>query len=280
VLSLALCLVNAHEAMAQSTRAVPFAEELALPRNTYRGALDPDGHTFRFFRKVTPDQEDYRILESVLANGVWGTPREISFSAHHSDLYPATTPDGMRLIITSYRRVPGDTSVHPNANVWISDRSADVWTEPRPLPGAETWSNYDSAPVITASGTVYYTSTSPDWRHTETRMVTADGRSEPFEAFNRVRAAAPISVHACEFSPDERLAVCDATERDTTTGRDNVDLWWSERTGDVWSPLARVVGDVNTPLVENFAMFTADGRELIFVRDFSGWWRVSIHAIR
>jgi hypothetical protein len=37
---------------------------------------------------------------------------------------------------------------------------------------------------------------------------------------------------------------------------------------------------VNTPLVENFAMFTADGRELIFVRDFSGWWRVSIHAIR
>lgn len=258
--------------------AEPFAVELALPGNTYRGALDPDGRTFRFFRKVTQGAEDYRIHESVLEGGRWSAPREISFSSTHSDLYPTTSPDGRLLVFASYRPVPGDTSSHPNANMWTAERLTDGWSEPRPLAGAATYARYDSAPLVLADGRVVYTSTSADWRQQETRVVVAGRASVIDSIFDRLRAQPEVSVHACTRTPDGDLAVCDATTQ--LAGESNVDLWWSRFDGRAWSPLRRIGGDVNTPGVENFALFTPDGRDLLFVRDFSGWFRVSADQLR
>jgi hypothetical protein len=132
---------------------------------------------------------------------------------------------------------------------------------------------------VLADGRVIYTSTSADWRQQETRVVTPGGVARVDTAFDRVRAQPGLDVHACARTPDGRIAVCDATTVDAQGGR-NVDLWWTTFDGHAWASLRRIGGDVNTAGVENFALFTPDGRDLLFVREFSRWWRVSVDQLR
>ena len=42
-------------------------------------------------------------------------------------LYPRRTP---HLVFASYRRAPGDTSVHPSASLWVAERTADGLARP------------------------------------------------------------------------------------------------------------------------------------------------------
>src|SRR5690349_6066545 len=102
----------------------PFEPDLLATDNVFRGTFAPDGRTFLFFRKVAAnrDDEDYRILQSRLVNGRWTAPTRVTLGGEFSDLYPTISPDGRRLVFSSYRPVPGDTTSHRNAHLWYVDR--------------------------------------------------------------------------------------------------------------------------------------------------------------
>jgi hypothetical protein len=145
-LSLALLSQSTAPGRAAPERAAPerFSPGVISSGNVYRGSFAPDGRTFYFFKKVVEGAEDYRIFVSRLAGDAWTTPERFLLGGEHSDMYPAITPDGRRMIFSSYRPAPGATAEKPNANLWYADRKGDGWGEPVFMAEASVAGTYHS----------------------------------------------------------------------------------------------------------------------------------------
>jgi hypothetical protein len=126
---------------------VELAPHLADSTKLFRGQFSPDGRELYYFKKVTPGQEDYRIFVSQLRNGAWSEPEKLLIAGEVSELYPTITPDGRRLVFSSYQPVPGDTSSHPNAHLYVAERRGNGWGAPVLQRAASRIGWYHSGPV-------------------------------------------------------------------------------------------------------------------------------------
>jgi len=253
--------------------------------NVFRGAFSPDGREFWFFRKVTEGEEDYRIFVSRKGDAGWSEPERVLLGGEFSELYPSISPDGGRMVFSSYRPVPGDTSDHPNANLWYVDRNPDgSWGAPVFMATASTLANYDNNPRFRSDGAIEFGSTTPDWS-TNTRLVTywdgtRYGPPEPditMDPWGDRRD--DMSVSSATLSPDGELAILDVRHRDAEGRLGPSDLWYSRRGEAGWSDPQPLEGGVNTPdAFENFVVFSPDGSEIHFVRGFHLYWRISTGA--
>jgi hypothetical protein len=248
--------------------------------NVFRGGFTPNGTSFYFFRKVTEGQEDYRIYRSTIEPEGWGEQVPVRLGeGEHSDLYPTVSPDGRRLVFSSYRPFPGDTASKPNANLWLSEWEGQSWGDPVPLTALSTVENYDAGPWFDDEGVLHWVSVAPDWRTRSPRLASElaeqgweeDDLLAPWADWRddlRVRGGRP--------SPDGRLMVLDVSV--LTGGRPGpTDLWISRRTESGWSEPIRLGETVNTPdEFENFEVFSPDGRYLYFVRGFATYYRVAV----
>lgn len=253
--------------------------------NVYRGAFDPTGRAFYFFRKMGAGEE-YRIFVTSRRAGHWSPPERV-FAGDYSDLYPTISPDGRRMVFTSYRAPPGDTGRAAKANLWYADRTANGWGPPRFMARASTPANYDAKPVYEAEGRVHFTSTLPDWQ-TRVHLVTrwdgsGFGPPEPDpRSLARQAWAFPDStryyVWDFEQSPDGSFALLEVSE--VVAGRRGPsDIWIAFPDADGWSP-PRPLEGVNSAGYDNFFLFSPDGADMLFVRDFSVYYRVPVSALR
>jgi WD40-like Beta Propeller Repeat len=251
--------------------------------SVYRGSFDPTGSAFYFFRRVADSGEDYRIFVSRFTDGHW-TDAERVFPGEYSDLYPTVSPDGSRMVLSSYRPLPGQTERARNANLWYADKLGDGWGPLHYLEQASTPANYDAGPVYQPDGSVQFSSTLPDWRTRFHRIThwegTAFGLPEPDPRFDG-RWVLPDSSryylwNAVE-SPDTSYAIFVVSEV-VGDRRQPSDLWIAFRTNEVWGRL-RPLDDLNTSGTENYAVFSRDGASLLFVRDFATYYRVSARAL-
>jgi hypothetical protein len=235
-----------------------------------------------FFRKVAAnrDDEDYRILESRLVDGHWTVPTRITLGGDFSDLYPTISPDGRRLVFSSYRPAPGDTSSHRNAHLWYADRVGDRWGTPVFMGKANLLGHYNSGPQFLADGSVHWTATTPDWRSQTSYITRWNGREysapEVFTTAERWRTATPDTrMSLAKLSADQSFAILEVAKVD---GRRQAppDLYVSYRRGTEWSEPRALVAGVNTGATENFVTISPDAKYLYFVRDFSGFYRVPL----
>lgn len=261
-----------------------FAPETVSVGNVYRGSFTPDGRSFYYFKQVTEGQEDYRLFRSDRTAGGWSAPIRVDLGGEHSDLYPAISPDGRRMVFASYRPLPGDTAAAPNANLWYAERVADGWSAPVFMAEASTRPNYDAKPYFGPDGGLYFESTTPDWETTHSLVTRWDGERypapAPFEAVERWRGwCADLHVWGGVLGPDGRFVV-HVSERDAETGRPGPsDQWVSVRGADGrWKEPARLGAGLNAPGYDNFTFFSADGTELFFVRDFDRFYRIPVAA--
>jgi hypothetical protein len=143
----------------QSSQIVPqvFGPGTLSTGEVYRGCFTPDGRAFYFFKKVTPDREDYRIFVSHQINGRWGAPDQVRLGGDFSDLYPAISKDGKRMVFSSYRPAPGDSSAKPNAHLWYVERERNGWGPPvfiatvNKLGHYHSWVEFGLSPAIGGS---------------------------------------------------------------------------------------------------------------------------------
>lgn len=276
---------SAQEAIMEATVFAPGTISIE-GGNVYRGAFTPDGREFWFFRKVTEGEEDYRIFVSRLSDdGSWGAPERVLLAGEYSELYPSISPDGGRMVFTSYRSVPGDTTGHPNANLWYVDRNPDgSWGTPVFMSAASTLANYDNNPRFRPDGAVEFGSTTPDWSRNDRFVTRWDGtRYGPPEPDPLPDAWAgwrdDVSISNATLSPDGTLAILDVREQDEEGRPGPSDLWFSRLDDGGWSEPERLAAGVNTPGdFENFAVFSPDGSTLHFVRGFHLYWRVPTEA--
>jgi hypothetical protein len=255
--------------------------------NVFRGQFSPDGQEFWFFRKVREGAEDYRIFVSRRSAGSWTEPVQISFGGpNESEMYPALSPDGQRLVFTSYRAVAGDTSDHPNANLWFVERRGDGWSEPVLMRGASTLDHYESQPWFDSSGALRFSSTTPDWRRQEKRQVpagadlaTARWQADPILAPWR-NWRSDHEVRHGNPSPDGSLMVLEVAPIDAQGRAGTTDLWISARQGAQWSEPRRLGESVNSPGFEAFVVFTPDGETMLFAREFRQYYQVPVAELR
>jgi hypothetical protein len=264
----------------------PFNNDLLATDNVFRGTFAPDGRTFLFFRKVAqnPRDEDYRIFESHLADGRWTRPTRVSLGGEFSDLYPTITPDGRRMIFASYRPAPGDTSSHKNAHLWYTDRQGDRWGTPVFMGKPSFLGYYNHAPIALADGSVFFAATTPDWRTQRTYLTRWNGReysaAEAYELADRWKNwRSDVAIWSARPSPDGSFALIEVSQLNAEQRRLPADLYVSFKRGADWSDPQPLRGGVNSGATENFAMVSPDMKQLVFVRDFSGFYRADLSKV-
>lgn len=285
-LMLALFLA-APTALSQSVEPEVFGAGVLSKGEVYRGCFTPDGRSFYFFKKVTGGQEDYRIFVSQLVGGKWSEPQRVKLGGEYSDLYPSISKDGRRMVFSSYRPAPGDTSAKPNAHLWYVARKGDGWGEPVFIAEASQLGHYHSWVEFAFDGGVYFRRTTPDWRTTETLVTRWKGGkyrvAEPVAALERWKNwRAEIRIAGGSFSPDGNVMFLDVATRNPQTGRGASDIWVSFRRdgkrGTDWTEPQRLGANINQDGFDVFPFFSPDGKELFFVRDFAAFYRISLAA--
>jgi len=243
--------------------------------NVYRGTFTPDGDTLYYFKNVTEGEEDYRVFRSHREGGSWSPPVRVTLGGDFSDLYPAITPDGRRMVFSSYRPAPGDTSSHPSAYLWYVERDGAAWGEPVFMAEASAWAQYHSQLIFDARGDLYFSRSGWDYRgHTEhvsrwdgSRYTPAD-TSPPWLALRgRVRHGQYLYETTPGYDGTFTLLVIGARNEGGRPGPP--DLYVSFRGDAGWADPRPLQNGVNTPATENFAFYGSEGRELYFVRDFA-----------
>ncbi|NOT62823.1 MAG: hypothetical protein HOP19_21655 [Acidobacteria bacterium] len=274
-------------ALSQSAEPEVFGAGILSKGEVYRGCFTPDGRSFYFFKKVTPGQEDFRIFISQLVGGKWSEPQRVKLGGEYSDLYPSISKDGRRMVFSSYRPAPGDTSAKPNAHLWYVDRKGDEWGEPIFMSGASQLGYYHSWVEFGFDGGVYFRRTTPDWRTTETLVTRWKGgkyrMAEPVAALERWKSwRAEIRIVGGSFSPNGNVMFLDVATRNPQSGRGASDIWVSfrrvgKRVSD-WSEPQPLGANINQEGFDVFPFFSPDGKELFFVRDFATFYRIPLAA--
>ncbi len=98
------------------------------------------------------------IMMMKIRDGRWTQPAFAPFSGpHEADFYddvPFVTPDNRRLFFTSKRPVGSETS--QKENIWFVERTADGWSEPRPVGTAVNAMRLHWQVSVANSGTLYF----------------------------------------------------------------------------------------------------------------------------
>lgn len=255
----------------------------------YSYTLSADGREFYFFKKVGDlRSEDYRIFRALRDGNGWTAPEQMRLGVDASDLYPSLSADGTRLVFASYRPVPGDTSAHPNAHIYLSRREGAGWSNPE-LVSASRIGYYHSGLQQRRDGTLTFRLTTPDWRTATNMELAWDG-----DAFAGQMTPAPVmpavqywrgfsgdSMHVwgAIMAPNGAalLQVSRVTQPNNrrSPARYLVSL---PRTDGSWSPLAPAGAGLGSGS-PNFAWFSADGCWFHFTADYSAFMRVPTAAV-
>ena len=283
---LGAALVSASAACTDPPRARQALPELVGAEtistgNVFRGTFTPDGDTLYFFKKVT-EGEDYRLFRSHRLAPGWSRPDRFTRGGEYSDLYPAITPDGRRMVFSSYRPAPGDTSAHPSAYLWYVAREGPSWGEPVFMAEASEWGHYHSQPIFDARGDLHFSRSGWDYEGHSEHVSRWDGARyrapDSSPGWLALRDLVPSGYHLYETTPgyDGSFAIVVLGARPDSGSAGPPDLHVSFRTDTGWTLPRPVSAGVNTPSAENFAFYGPGGRDLYFVRDFAAIYRVPL----
>jgi hypothetical protein len=259
-----------------------FAPGVISSGEVYRGSFSADGKSFYFFKRVG-EGEDYRIFMSNRSGDSWTTPQRVVLGGEFSDLYPAISRDGHRLIFSSYRPVPGDVSAKPNAHIWLTEWKGNSWSAPVFLKNVNRLGFYHSWVEFGPEGDLYFRQTSPDWKDHRTmiarRLENGFAPPEPFQPVERWRNwRSDFRLAGGSPSPDGNIVFLDVLRFDTNGHNVGSEIWISRRKGQDWTDPAPLGESINAAGSNLFPFFSPDGATLYFVRDFKAFYRVSLNA--
>jgi hypothetical protein len=279
--ALALLLLGSIGNQSEPQGPVVFGPGVLSSGEVFRGSFAADGNTFYFFKK-TGSGEDYRIYLSRRSGASWSVPEVVDLGGTFSDLYPAISRDGRRLVFSSYRPVPGAVpGAKPNAHLWYAERGASGWSTPVFMTRASTLGHYHSWVEFGFDGAVFFRRTTPDWKLTETLRVQWTGTEysspQPYVDAERWKGwRADVNVVGGSPGPDGRLVFLDVATKNPKTGRGASDIWVTIKRGQTWTEPAPLGGHVNSDGYDVFPFVSPDGRDLYFVRDFAAFYRVPL----
>jgi len=219
-------------------------------------AFTPDGKTLYFVRS-TPNFSLWTILVSHFVKGKWTTPEVAPFSGQYSDADPFITADGSHFYFISNR--PGAGSSTPNLDIWVMEKTATGWSDPKNVgapinsPGSEWY------PTIAANGTMYFGSDRQGGKGRtdiyRARMV--DGKYTEAENLGE-----PINTQFNEFepliAPDESFVIVMGGGR--ADARGGFDLYISYNRNGAWTKPVNLGDKINSTGNEYSPAISPDGK--------------------
>jgi hypothetical protein len=267
----------------QSVEPEVFGPGVLSVGEVFRGCFTLDGRTFYFFKKVTPGQEDYRIFVSHLVNGKWTEPERVRLGGDYSDLYPALSKDSKRLVFSSYRPAPADTSAKPNAHLWYVEREGAGWGPPVFMTEVNKLGHYHSGVEFGPDEAVYFRRTTPDWSSGQTLLTRWNGKEftapEPYELAERWKNwRANVRIVGASPGPDGKVVFLGVATRNPKTGQGASDIWVAFKQGKGWTDPKPLGPQINADGYETFPFFSPDKKTFYFVRDFATFYRLPLKA--
>jgi hypothetical protein len=230
-------------------------------------ALTPDGRTLYFLR-LAPDFSRWTILVSRLAGGRWTAPQVAPFSGQWQDADPSITADGQHLYFVSDRPLTPDGARRPDHDIWVMDRTAAGWSEPRHLPAPINSDADEWYPIALGNGAIYFGSQRPESAGGgDIYRATPDQQQQQQHGYTVENIGPPINTAAAEYeafvTEDERLMLITATRRPDSLG--DFDLYASRRQADGrWGEPVNLGPEVNSPTRELSPKLTPDGKSLLW----------------
>ncbi len=267
----------------------PFGPRLAAADSgrIYSYLLAADGLELYFFKRIGSAGENYRILRSRFAGSAWGSPEPVALGGDYSDLYPALSRDGTRLVFSSYRPAPHDTSSTPNAHLWMARRQGNGWGPPEFI-AASRLGHYHSGLRLDSQGTLRFRVTPPDWRTwRDVELAWADGAfapasveapADPAADYWRSRSGDSLHVWGALQVPGGHSLVKVSVVSRPNGRRAPAQFYLTSPRAGAWTPLVKAGGGLGDG-APNFPWVSADGCFVHYTRDYSEFMRVPLATV-
>jgi Tol biopolymer transport system component len=240
--------------------------------NVWGICFSPDGKT-AYFTKRDAVTNLKRIYETIKTEKGWSEPKIASFSTHE-DESPFINAQGTKLFFASYRPLPGgSTSQKYDSNIWYVDKTAEGWSQPKPITGkinqstieGNSWpAGYEAGPVTDEKGNLYYWAKSSQTNVTSLYFApfkTDSTFENPIElielsSFNHFDSSPTLS-------PDGNILFFVSDNR--TGGLGGSDIFYSVKIDGKWSkPKILMPFLVNSYGDDSFPSFSPDGKYFFY----------------
>ncbi|MGH9908251.1 MAG: hypothetical protein ACRD8U_22020, partial [Pyrinomonadaceae bacterium] len=219
-------------------------------------AFTPDGKTLYFLRS-TPNWTLWTIIVSRFEKGRWQTPETAPFSGQYSDADPFITSDGSRLYFISNRPAPGKTK--PDLDIWVMERTATGWSEPKNVGAPINSSGNEWYPTIAANGTIYFGSDREGGKGRtdiyRSRLVNG-AYAEPENLGDLINT--PSNEFEPLIAPDEKFMIFMAGGRPDGLG--GFDLYLTYNRGGTWTKPVNLGAKINSSGNEYSPTISPDGK--------------------
>jgi ankyrin repeat protein len=227
--------------------------------------FSPDGNEVYWAPMMTFPGEVYSrggLLTMKRVNGRWTPPDWTSFSGPKGeDDVPFFSPDGKRMYFISRRPVPDDARGR-SERIWYADRTADGWSEPKPLDPNVNSMDMHWAFSLDREKNVYFAGRAPAGLGMNDIYVARfkDGKYE-----KPVNLGEPVNSAVIEDSPFV------SPDGSYLLFSRQFDIWLSFRGADgAWSAPVKMGPEVNSPAIEVCPRVTDDGKYLFFLSQRGG----------
>jgi hypothetical protein len=229
-------------------------------------AITPDGKEF-YFSVVLGNHDYFAIMVSKLVDGQWTEPAIAPFSGQYKDLEPAISPDGQQFFFFSYRPREAGGEVREDSDIWVMDRLADGWGEPRNLGAPINTDTSEFFPSVTVDGTLYFTRDGENRSsHIYSALRVKGGGGEYAEP---VRLGAGVNADTAQYNsfvaPDESYLIFAAYG--AADSRGGSDYYISFRNDDdSWTGPINMGDSINTAGALEYSPYvTPDGKYFFFM---------------
>lgn len=238
---------------------------VSTDRSEINSVFTPDGKEFYF---TTWEKETgTMIMVTRQVDGQWAIPGLASFSTDPSDVDPAISHDGQRVLFGTRRARPGETrSGERGFDIWFADRDRDGadWGKAQFL-GPEVNSGASQVyPSVTRDGTLYFQAVREGGygKADIYRSHLLDGTYQLPENLGPVINSGNYEGDVF-VAPDESYLIVAISGREDDFGEG--DLYISFRSaGGEWSSLQNMGAAVNSDKRDFCPMVSPDGKYLFF----------------
>ncbi len=216
----------------------------------------PDGREL-YFARLFPAA----IYYMKRTDGGWTAPEVAPFSGQYTDLYPYLSADGRFLVFSSNRPLEvGEEPRGSQLDLWVVERTALGWSEPRHVNLAVDSPIRLGGPAIASDGTLYFSQRVESASHDifEARRE-GEGYRTPRNLGSPINSDQP--EHSPYIAPDGSYMLFSSFHG--SEGRS--DLFVSFRADDGSWMRPRSLGTrVNSPWKDEYPYVSADGKYLFF----------------
>ncbi len=211
-----------------------------------------------------------RILFMEMIHSRWQPPKTAPFSKDFKNQNPFLSVDGKRIYFKSFRPIEAD--VYRNGAFWVSERTAEGWSIPKPLGPYVNSGSMGQQISESMNRNLYYACEQPSgkglWDIYRVRYASGQYR-EPENLGDSINTE--FYDGSPYISPDEKYLVFSSLSRPDGHGGEDLYTSFRDEKGD-WLNAINMGPIINTKEHEGYPIISPDGKYLFFVRNGDVYW--------